>query len=91
MAYCPKCNGEMLATAIACSHCGHDFPKSANPKIGLRYSLIADIALCANGLRRNRADGTAGVFWGEGVAHAGKSLETSSEVFVRRPEVLQCP
>lgn len=45
MAYCPKCKGEMLATAIACSHCGYDFPRAASPKVGLAYSPLADIAL----------------------------------------------
>ena len=26
MAFCPKCRGEMGATAVACPHCGYDFP-----------------------------------------------------------------
>ena len=32
MAYCPKCKGEMAATAVVCSHCGYDF--SDNQKTG---------------------------------------------------------
>ncbi len=51
MAYCPKCKGEMLPTAITCPHCAYDFPadkqngqySSANG--GFAYSTFADIAL----------------------------------------------
>ena len=48
MAYCPKCKGEMLATAIACPHCGYDFPAAdqrTNPTGGFAYSPLADAAL----------------------------------------------
>ena len=48
MAYCPECKGEMLATAIACPHCGYGFPASShkgNPSGGFAYSPLADVAL----------------------------------------------
>jgi hypothetical protein len=48
MAYCPECKGEMLPTAIACPHCGYDFPASGakrNPSRGFAYSPLADVAL----------------------------------------------
>jgi hypothetical protein len=49
MAYCPKCKGEMLPTAIECPHCGYDFPpEHADGKAsrgGFAYSPLADLAL----------------------------------------------
>lgn len=48
MAYCPKCRGEMVPTAIACPHCGYDFPASegvSQRSRGFAYSPLADLAL----------------------------------------------
>jgi len=45
MAYCPECKGEMLPTAIACPHCGYDFPPSSASRGGFAYSPLADLAL----------------------------------------------
>lgn len=49
MAYCPKCKGEMSATAVVCPHCGYDFPNvtpaGPQPKDGIAYTPLADLAL----------------------------------------------
>lgn len=49
MAFCPECKGEMPGTAIACPHCGYDFPDTksaaANARTGFAYSPLADLAL----------------------------------------------
>jgi hypothetical protein len=48
MAYCPKCKGEMGEADVVCPHCGYDFPPepdSSQRRIGLEYSVWADIAL----------------------------------------------
>lgn len=49
MAYCPKCNGEMTASAVECPHCHYDFADAANTpandNTGFAYSAFADIAL----------------------------------------------
>lgn len=49
MAYCPKCKGEMLPTAIECTHCGYDFPSrnsdGRGSQSGFAYSPLADLAL----------------------------------------------
>src|SRR5438445_10174190 len=44
MAYCPRCKGVMAATEATCSHCVYDFPLS-EPRTGLAYSRLADVAL----------------------------------------------
>jgi hypothetical protein len=49
MAFCPKCKGDMAATAIVCPHCGYDFPDpdstSTGQRKGFAYSPLADLAL----------------------------------------------
>jgi hypothetical protein len=49
MAYCPKCKGEMDSAALACPHCGYNFPDpssaAAPRKTGFAYSPLADLAL----------------------------------------------
>jgi hypothetical protein len=49
MAYCPECNGELAATATACSHCGYDFHRTDQAALekrrGFAYSTLADLAL----------------------------------------------
>ncbi len=54
MAFCPKCNGEMRGSAIACPHCGYDFDRATADlpprKDGLAYSALADVALLVSGI-----------------------------------------
>lgn len=46
MAFCPKCRGEMSATALECPHCGYDFPlETEERRQGFAYSAWADMAL----------------------------------------------
>jgi hypothetical protein len=46
MAFCPNCQGVMDAAAVACPHCGYDFPPaSADPRRGIAYSPLANLAL----------------------------------------------
>ena len=46
MAFCPKCQGVLDAAAVACPHCGYDFPPgNADPRRGIAYSPLANLAL----------------------------------------------
>ncbi|MCX7421101.1 MAG: hypothetical protein NT013_16380 [Planctomycetia bacterium] len=48
MAFCPKCNGTMEATAIECPHCGYDSSESYQREpepAGFAYSRLAELAL----------------------------------------------
>ncbi len=46
MAFCPKCSGVMDTAAVACPHCGYAFPPAdPNPRDGLAYSPLANLAL----------------------------------------------
>lgn len=54
MAYCPKCRGEMDATAPACPHCKYDFVVTAVPassaREGFAFSPLADLALIVSSI-----------------------------------------
>src|SRR5713226_1542284 len=46
MAFCPKCKGVLDTAAVACPHCGYDFPPGdPDPRRGIAYSPLANLAL----------------------------------------------